>query len=43
MKEFELTLAASGFADIEVCGNYRVDRPVRPGDGILNFSARWPG
>ena len=43
MKEFELTLAASGFADIEVCGNYRVGRPVRSGDGILNFSARWPG
>jgi SAM-dependent methyltransferase len=40
MKEFELTLATAGFTDVEVCGNYRVGRPVRTGDGILNFSAR---
>jgi SAM-dependent methyltransferase len=40
LKEFELTLAAAGFTDIEVCGNYRTGRPVRTGDGILNFSAR---
>jgi SAM-dependent methyltransferase len=43
LKEFELTLAAAGFTDIEVCGNYRVGRPVRTGDGMLNFSARRPG
>lgn len=43
LKEFELTLAAAGFTDIEVFGNYRVGRPVSAGDGILNFSARRPG
>jgi SAM-dependent methyltransferase len=43
MKEFELTLAAAGFTDIEVCGNYRAGRPVRAGDGMLNFAARRPG
>jgi len=43
LKEFELTLAAAGFTDVEVCGNYRVGRPVRTGDGMLNFSARKRG
>lgn len=43
MKEFELALAATGFVDIEVCGNYRPGRPPKAGDGILNFSARAPG
>jgi SAM-dependent methyltransferase len=40
LKEFELTLAAAGFVNVEVCGNYRIGRGVRAGDGILNFSAR---
>lgn len=43
MKEFELALAAAGFVDVGVCGNYRPGRPPRAGDGILNFSARAPG
>jgi len=43
VKELELTLAAAGFDQVQVCGNYRLGRPPRAGDGILNFSARRPG
>jgi len=43
LKEFEMALAQAGFTDIEVCGNYRVGKPPKAGDGIFNFSARKPG
>ena len=40
LKEMELSLAALGFVDIEVCGNFRPGRVPKAGDGILNFSAK---
>lgn len=43
LEEFAMALARTGFADIEVCGNFRPGRPPRSGDGIFNFSARRPG
>lgn len=42
-REFEMALAAAGFTDIEVSGNYRPGRAPKPTDGILNFAARRPG
>lgn len=43
LKEFELTLQAAGFVDVEVCSNYRPGRTPRASDSILNFSAHAPG
>jgi hypothetical protein len=43
LKEFEMALAQVGFTGIEVCGNYRVDKAPKAGDGIFNFSARKVG
>lgn len=43
LKEFELTLQAAGFADITVCGDYRLGRPPRPTDGWWCFQAMRPG
>ena len=40
VEEFKMALRSAGFADIEVCGNYRPGRPPRSSDGILNYSAR---
>ena len=39
LKEFELTLQAAGFADITVCGDYRLGRPPRATDGWWCFQA----
>jgi SAM-dependent methyltransferase len=43
LKEFELTLKEAGFADISVCGDYRVGRPPRPSDRQWCFQATKPG
>jgi ubiquinone/menaquinone biosynthesis C-methylase UbiE len=43
LKEFELTLKEAGFADITVCGDYRVGRPPRGADGWWCFQAVRPG
>jgi hypothetical protein len=42
LKEFELTLAAAGFAEIAVCGDYRPGRPPRPSDSWWCFQAVRP-
>jgi len=42
LKEFELTLKAAGFADISVCGDWKVGRPLRPGDREWCFQAVKP-
>jgi hypothetical protein len=39
LHEFELTLREAGFAEISVCGDYRLGRPPRPGDGWWCFQA----
>lgn len=38
--EFELALRATGFVDVEACGDYRYGRAPRKGDGIITFEAR---
>jgi SAM-dependent methyltransferase len=43
LKEFELALKEAGFADVSVCGDYRVGRPPRPGDRQWCFQAVKPG
>jgi SAM-dependent methyltransferase len=43
LNEFQLTLKEAGFADISVCGDYRVGRPPRATDGWWCFRATRPG
>jgi hypothetical protein len=43
LNEFQLTLKEAGFADITVCGDYRVGRPPRPTDSWWCFQAARPG
>jgi SAM-dependent methyltransferase len=43
LHEFELTLQEAGFTEISVCGDYRVGRPPRAGDGWWCFQAVRPG
>lgn len=43
LKEFELTLKEAGFADISVCGDYRVGRPLRANARQWCFQAVRPG
>jgi SAM-dependent methyltransferase len=42
LKEFELTLKEAGFADISVCGDWKVGRQLRPGDREWCFQAVKP-
>ena len=42
LKEFELTLKEAGFADISVCGDYKVGRPLRTSDRQWCFQAVKP-
>jgi SAM-dependent methyltransferase len=39
LQEFELTLQEAGFAEISVCGDYRLARPPRASDGWWCFQA----
>jgi SAM-dependent methyltransferase len=43
LKEFELTLKEAGFADVSVCGDYRLDHPLRPNARQWCFQAVKPG
>lgn len=43
LKEFELTLKEAGFADITVCGDYRIGRAPRASDTWWCFQAVRPG
>jgi SAM-dependent methyltransferase len=43
LKEFELTLKEAGFADVSVCGDYRLGRPLRSRDSYWCFQAVKPG
>jgi len=40
LEEFRMALAAAGFADISVCGNYDRSRGPRPSDRVWTFEAR---
>jgi SAM-dependent methyltransferase len=40
LEEFRLALAATGFGDIEVTGDYRPGQPLQPRAGTLTFEAR---
>ena len=42
LREFELTLKEAGFAEISVCGDYRLGRSPRAGDGWWCFQAVKP-